>query len=95
VHVDDAEKIWRNANPLVWAVIRYRGWFGGDPAADCVHWHRITRPRRFNWRQIAHMMISGASHKRVSPGEVQSFKCRSNTQGRTSAADVGLGIDSR
>jgi tRNA(adenine34) deaminase len=80
VLVDDAEKVWRNFNPLVWAVIRYRGCFGGDPAADWVHWHRATRARRFNWRQIAHMMISGAPHKRVSPAEVQSFEGRPNTQ---------------
>ena len=26
----EAEKVWRSWNPLIWAVIRYRGCFGGD-----------------------------------------------------------------
>lgn len=70
VLVREAERVWRNCNPLVWAFIRYRGCMGGDPAEDaCIHWHGTARPQRFNWRQIAHMMLSKAPLKRVSPVE--------------------------
>ncbi|MBO0757281.1 MAG: nucleoside deaminase, partial [Bradyrhizobiaceae bacterium] len=35
----EAEKVWRSCNPLVWAIIRYRGCMSGDPAPDtCIHW---------------------------------------------------------
>jgi tRNA(adenine34) deaminase len=67
VLVSEAERVWCNCNPLVWAFIRYRGCMGGDPGADaCIHWHGAPRSRRFNWRQIAHAMISKAPYKRVS-----------------------------
>jgi tRNA(adenine34) deaminase len=75
VLVGEAEKVWRNSNPLVWAFIRYRGCFGGDPVADaCVHQQGTVRARRFNWRQIAHMMMSKAPRKRVSPVVVPAVK---------------------
>ncbi len=32
----DAEKAWRNWNPLIWGVIRYRGCFGEPPKAEPV-----------------------------------------------------------
>ena len=32
----DAEKVWRNWNPLIWGVIRYRGCFGEPPKAEPV-----------------------------------------------------------
>jgi tRNA(adenine34) deaminase len=62
VLVREAEKVWRNCSPLAWAVIRYRGCMGGEPAADAsIHWHGTARPRRFNWRQVAHMVMSKVS----------------------------------
>jgi tRNA(adenine34) deaminase len=62
VLVRQAEKVWRNCSPLAWAIIRYRGCMGGEPAADAsLHWHGTARPRRFNWRQVAHMMMSKVS----------------------------------
>jgi tRNA(adenine34) deaminase len=68
VLVREAERVWRNCNPLVWAIIRYRGCMSGDPAADaCIHWQGTARPRRFNWRQIAHMMLSKVPHKGAGP----------------------------
>lgn len=74
VLVREAEKVWRNCNPLVWAFIRYRGCFGGDVVADaCVHQQGTIRARRFNWRQIAQMMISKGPRKRVSPVDASAF----------------------
>ena len=32
----EAEKAWRNWNPLIWGVIRYRGCFGEPPKAEPV-----------------------------------------------------------
>ena len=32
----DAEKAWRNWNPIIWGVIRYRGCFGEPPKAEPV-----------------------------------------------------------
>ena len=32
----DAERAWRNWNPLIWGVIRYRGCFGEPPKAEPV-----------------------------------------------------------
>jgi tRNA(adenine34) deaminase len=32
----EAEKVWRNWNPLIWGVIRYRGCFGEPPKAEPV-----------------------------------------------------------
>ncbi len=91
VLVCEAEKVWRNCNPLVWAVIRYRGCFGGKPTADaCVHQQGTTRARRFNWRQIAHMIISKAPHRRASPVEVRAPKGRPNEQAQqASVANAG------
>jgi tRNA(adenine34) deaminase len=57
--VDEAERVWRNWNPIIWSVIRYRGCFGGVPGPEALsHWHAPVRPRRFNWRHIAQMMTS-------------------------------------
>ncbi len=68
VLVREAERVWRNCNPLVWAVIRYRGCFGGNPTADaCMHQQGAVRVRRFNWRQFARMIISKAPRNRISP----------------------------
>jgi tRNA(adenine34) deaminase len=39
----DAEKAWRNWNPLIWGVIRYRGCFGEPPKAEPV---TTPAPRR-------------------------------------------------
>ena len=39
----DAEKAWRNWNPLIWGVIRYRGCFGEPPKAEPV---TTAAPRR-------------------------------------------------
>jgi len=81
VLVREAEKVWRNCNPLVWAFIRYRGCFAADPVADaCVHRQGTVRARRFNWRQIAHMMISKAPRKRVCPVEVPASEGQPNPQ---------------
>jgi len=75
VLVHEAERVWRSCNPLVWAIIRYRGCLGGDPAADaCVHWHGTARARSFNWRQIAHTLISRAPDKRAPPADIPVFK---------------------
>jgi tRNA(adenine34) deaminase len=30
----DAERVWRNWNPIIWGVVRYRGCLGGDGSAD-------------------------------------------------------------
>lgn len=38
----EAEKAWRNWNPLIWGVIRYRGCFGEPPKAEPV----TPAPRR-------------------------------------------------
>ncbi|HLK84297.1 MAG TPA: nucleoside deaminase [Xanthobacteraceae bacterium] len=81
VLVREVEKAWRNCNPLVWAVIRYRGCFNGNPAGDaCVHQHSSGRARRFNWRQIAHRIISKAPRRRGSSVEVPAFEGRPNSQ---------------
>src|SRR5262249_21539257 len=95
VLVCEAEKVWRSSNPLVWAFIRYRGCFGGDPVADaCVHPQGTARTRRFNWRQIAHMMISKAPRKRVSPIDVPAFKGQPNPKAQQ-APVPNLGTSSR
>src|SRR5215470_10325356 len=93
VLVREAERVWRNCNPLVWAVIRYRGCLGGDRGADaCVHWPGTARLRSFNWRQIAHMIISRAPHKRVPPVDIPAFKGVPNPQPKqTPVAKVGPG----
>jgi tRNA(adenine34) deaminase len=71
----EAERVWRSCNPLVWAFIRYRGCMGGEPAADAyIHWHGAAKSHRFNWRQIAHMMISKTPHKHVSSAEERAIE---------------------
>ena len=91
----EAERVWRNCNPLVWAIIRYRGCLGGDPVADaCVHWHGTTRARsfNFNWRQIAHMIISRAPHKRMPSIDIPALKGPPNPQAKQApVAKVGPG----
>jgi tRNA(adenine34) deaminase len=91
VLVREVEKAWRNCNPLVWAVIRYRGCFGGNPAADaCVHHQSPARTRRFNWRQIAHMIISKTPRRRASPAEIPAPKGQPNTPAeRPPVVDIG------
>ena len=95
VLVHEAERVWRSSNPLIWAVIRYRGCFGGDPSADaCVHQQGSVRGRRFNWRQIAHMIISTAPRKRVSPVEIPVPEVRPTPQAQqvpVADADAGGG----
>ena len=39
----EAEQVWRNWNPLIWGIIRYRGCFGAD--------HDHTRPHASSPRQ--------------------------------------------
>jgi tRNA(adenine34) deaminase len=40
----EAEKVWRAWNPLFWAVIKHRGYLGGEAAsAGCEHLHAIPR----------------------------------------------------
>jgi len=57
--VDEAERVWRNSNPIIWGVIRYRGCFGGAPGPEALtHWHGPVRPRRINWRNIAQRMMA-------------------------------------
>ncbi len=57
VLVDQAESVWRSLKPIVWAVIRYRGCFGGDPVGEAAfHWPAAPRKRRFNWRQLLQRM---------------------------------------
>jgi tRNA(adenine34) deaminase len=87
----EVETAWRNCNPLVWAVIRYRGCFGGNPAADaCVRRQGPARARRFNWRQIAHMIISKTPRRRASPAEIPAPTGQPNTPAEQSpAVDVG------
>jgi tRNA(adenine34) deaminase len=93
----EAEKVWRGCNPLVWAFIRYRGCFTADPATDaCVHRQGTVRAHRFNWRQIARMMISRAPRKRVPPVDAPVFVGEPNPQ--TQRAPVpnggpGSGVD--
>jgi tRNA(adenine34) deaminase len=91
----EVERAWRNCNPLVWAVIRYRGCFGGNPTADaCVHQRGPAHPRRFNWRQIAHMIISKAPRRRASPAEIPSPEERPNPQARQPpVANIGGGAE--
>lgn len=70
VLVQKAENVWRNCNPIIWAVIRYRGCFGGDPDPNlCLHWQGPNRSHRFNWHQIAQRMIATASRLRGQPTE--------------------------
>jgi tRNA(adenine34) deaminase len=77
VLLPEAEKVWRSCNPLVWTVIRYRGCFGGTAAADpCVYQQGAVRARRFNWRQVAHMIISKVPRRRVSCIEGPAFEGR-------------------
>ena len=60
--VDEAEAVWRSFRPLVWAVIRYRGCFGGDPGEEaCFHLAGAPRKRRFNWRAFMQRMAAKAS----------------------------------
>ena len=61
--VAEAESVWRGFKPLVWAVIRYRGCFGGDPGDQASHLHCLGAPRkrRFNWRQFMQRMTSRTS----------------------------------
>jgi tRNA(adenine34) deaminase len=41
-----AEKVWRNWNPIAWAVIKHRGCFGPPAKVDeCRHLPAIPRPR--------------------------------------------------
>jgi tRNA(adenine34) deaminase len=95
VLVHEAERVWRNCNPLVWAFIRYRGCFGGDPTTDaCVHQRGAARVRRFNWRQIAHMIISRAPRNRISPAAVPAFEDRPNPQAQQApVANTGPGSE--
>jgi len=53
----EAERVWRNWNPVIWSVIMYRGCFGGSSGA-CSHQEAAKRHRRFNWRQVAQIMTS-------------------------------------
>jgi tRNA(adenine34) deaminase len=40
----EAEKVWRAWNPLMWAIIKHRGYLGGHAAsAGCVHLHAIPQ----------------------------------------------------
>ena len=55
--VHEAEQVWRDCHPIVWAVIRYRGCFGGNPNGSCTHWRGPSRKRRFNWHEFAQMMM--------------------------------------
>lgn len=57
---EEAEQAWSDFNPIIWAVIRYRGCFGGVTSGDelCTHGHPPARLRRLNWRQIAQSLIS-------------------------------------
>lgn len=93
VLVREVEKAWRNCNPLVWAVIRYRGCFSGNPAADaCVHQQSSLRARRFNWRQIAHMINSKTPRRRASPIETPAVKDQPSPQAKQpSVVNVGPG----
>jgi tRNA(adenine34) deaminase len=93
VLVREAERVWRNCNPLIWGIIRYRGCLGGDPAADaCVHWHGTPRARSFNWRQIAQMLMSKAPHKQVPPVATPAFKGDLDPQAKQApVAKVGPG----
>jgi tRNA(adenine34) deaminase len=97
VLVREVEKTWRNCNPLVWAVIRYRGCFGGNPAADaCVHQQGSARAGRFNWRQIAHMIVSKTPRRRASPIELRAFEGQPNPQANQPPvvnAGSGGGVD--
>jgi tRNA(adenine34) deaminase len=95
VLVHEAEKVWRNCNPLVWAIIRYRGCLGGDRSAEpCVHQHGTARARSFNWRQIAHMIISRAPHRRMPPVHITAFKDPKNPQAKQApVAKVGSGSE--
>lgn len=66
----EAERVWRNCNPLVWAIIRYRGCLGGEPASDpCIHWHTSVRSGRLNWRQIAYMIFRKHRTSEVLPSK--------------------------
>jgi tRNA(adenine34) deaminase len=93
VLVREVEKAWRNCNPLVWAVIRYRGCFSGNLAAEaCVHQQAPIRARRFNWRQIAHTIISKASRRRGSPVDIPALQDRPNPPAKQpSVVNVGPG----
>ena len=42
---DEAEKVWRNWNPLIWAVIRHRGCLGGEAGPKSVE-HLDGAPER-------------------------------------------------
>jgi tRNA(adenine34) deaminase len=54
----EAEKVWRNWNPLIWGVIRYRGCFGTEhdhPRAQTSSPHRgdpEARPQRGLWQTL-------------------------------------------
>jgi tRNA(adenine34) deaminase len=57
----EAGKAWRDWNPLIWGVIRYRGCFG-EPAKPEPHTPAAPRPRGM-WQKLF------ALHGRYAPGQ--------------------------
>jgi tRNA(adenine34) deaminase len=52
----EAAKVWRNWNPVIWGVIRFRGCFGGDPSEAVAHFSAARHRRTFDWRRVVQMM---------------------------------------
>jgi tRNA(adenine34) deaminase len=48
----DAERVWRNWNPVIWGVVRYRGCLGGDGTAQ-------LRPAAFIRSFLAQLPLNG------------------------------------
>jgi hypothetical protein len=70
-HVNYSALVWRSSDIAV-ALVAIQ-------PRTAVHWHRTARVRRFNWRQIAHMMIlKGRTSEFLRPR--RSSQSRSNTQ---------------
>ena len=64
--VHEAEQVWRDCHPIVWAVIRYRGCFGGDPNGSCTYWRGPSRKRVSSWREFARLMMSRGARTQYS-----------------------------
>jgi len=74
----EAEKAWRNWNPLIWGVIRYRGCFGEPPKAE-----PITQARRAGGPCCKNCLRCTAEHLAQRNGKgLSAFSCQSGSPAR-------------
>jgi tRNA(adenine34) deaminase len=52
----EAERVWRNWNPIIWGVIRFRGCFGGHSTNAVAHVSAGGHRSHFDWRRIVQTM---------------------------------------